>query len=165
MKIFFLLLDQSNGVSSIKFAIAKTRYLAILIFLRKYCFLVLYLLLPRLYAPECVRIDESIKFGRREFRKQAPLCTAGTSLYSLDPLAWRPLGPMASGSKLYKTEGLFGQSERMAWSMRGRSWVSLTLWYHLPGWPNKPAGFYIYFKITSNIVFSPPNSASNPTPH
>jgi len=32
----------------------------------------------RLYAPECVRIDESIKFGRREFRKQTPLCTTLT---------------------------------------------------------------------------------------
>ena len=33
---------------------------------------------------------------------------------SLDSLARGPLGPRASGSKLYKTEGLFGQSGRAA---------------------------------------------------
>ena len=35
--------------------------------------------------------------------------------------------------------------------MRGRSWVSLTLWYHLPGWPNKPAGFYITLQKSSKL--------------
>ena len=39
--------------------------------------------------------------------------------------------------------------------MRGRSWVSLTLWYPLPGWPIKPAGFYncIYCFLYKNVFF------------
>ena len=63
-------------------------------------------------------------------------------LLDIQVLAGAELICSLAGLNCIQTEGLFGQSGRTAWSMRGRSWVSLTLWYHLPGWPNKPTYFY-----------------------
>ena len=36
--------------------------------------------------------------------------------------------------------------------MRGHSSVSLILFYHVPGWPNKPAGFYIFLNPAGHEV-------------
>ena len=104
------------------------------------CFAIIIIYMKPLFFKSIVNDCEPLQLIAFDHRILSLFVCKIIYIYSLDPLAWAPLGPRASGSKLYKNR-LFGQSGRTAWSMKERSWVSLTLWYHLPGWPNKHERF------------------------